>query len=71
MEYRMLNVEGMYSVYFIKIMSKAKPPFEILRFRILRFCGSLFGHAESHTRCPAYALTSYGVASRCRAFATT
>ena len=33
----MSNVEGMYFVYFIKRLSKAKPPFEILRFDILRF----------------------------------
>ena len=38
----MSNVEGMYSVYFIKKLSRAKPPFDILRFIILRFCGSLF-----------------------------
>jgi len=44
------NVEGMYSVYFTKRMSEAKPLFEILRFLVLRFCGSLFIHAESHTR---------------------
>jgi len=61
-----MNVEGMYSVYFIKRLSKAKPPFDILRFDIrhsaVRFPrgsavdrsrlqrNSLFGHAESHTR---------------------
>ena len=33
----------MYSIYFIKRLSEAKPPFEILRFDILLFCGSLFG----------------------------
>ena len=37
----------MYSGYFIKRMSEAKPSFEILRFSILRFCGSMFGHVES------------------------
>jgi len=34
-------------------MSKAKPPFEILRFFILRFCGSLFGNSKSHTNTAA------------------
>ena len=42
-EYRIMNVEGMYSarrellcrtVYFKKRLSKAKPPFDILRFDI-------------------------------------
>ena len=37
----MLNVEGMNSIDFIKRLSKAKQPFDILRFSILRFCGSL------------------------------
>ena len=45
----MSNVEGMYSVYFKKRLSKAKLPFEILRFIILRFCGSLFDSVKSHT----------------------
>ena len=30
----MSNVEGMYSVYFKKRLSKAKPPFDILRFAV-------------------------------------
>jgi hypothetical protein len=30
----MSNVEGMYSIYFIKRVSEAKPPFDILRFDI-------------------------------------
>ena len=30
----MSNVEGLYSVYFKKRLSKAKPHFEILRFDI-------------------------------------
>ena len=47
----MSNVEVMYSacrellcrtVYFLKGLSAAIPSFEILRFDILRFCGSLF-----------------------------
>jgi len=38
----MSNVEGMYSIYFIKRVSEAKPPFDILRLDILLFCGSLF-----------------------------
>jgi hypothetical protein len=33
-EYRISNVEGMYSIYFIKRLSAAKPSFEILRFDI-------------------------------------
>ena len=31
----------MNSICFIKRLSKAKQPFDILRFSILRFCGSL------------------------------
>ena len=38
-----MNVEGMYSIYFIKRWSEAKPPFEILRFDI----------RYSAVRCPA------------------
>ena len=30
----MSNVEGMYSVFFKKRLSKAKPPFDIIRFDI-------------------------------------
>ena len=37
----MLNLEGMNSVDYIKRLSKAKQPFDILRFSILRFRGSL------------------------------
>ena len=33
-EYRISNNEGMYSIYFIKRLSEAKPPFVILRFDI-------------------------------------
>ena len=31
---RISNVEGMYSIYFIKRLSAANPPFDILRFDI-------------------------------------
>jgi hypothetical protein len=30
----MPNVEGMYSIYILKRLSEAKPPFEILRFAV-------------------------------------
>ena len=47
----MLNIEGLYSAYFIKKrLSKAKPPFEILLFIILRFYGLLFDPAKKHTK---------------------
>ena len=44
---RISNVEGMYSIYFVKRLNEAKPPFVILRFDIrysavrssmVRFC---------------------------------
>gem|GEM_PF-2045503 len=41
-ECRIMNVEGMNSVYLKRRLSNVKPPFDILRFIILRFCGSLF-----------------------------
>jgi hypothetical protein len=48
----MSNIEGRNSIEFygFKRQSVAIPPFVILRFEILLFCGSLFGHVESHTR---------------------
>jgi hypothetical protein len=44
---RILNVEGRNSTefYTTKRQSAAIPSFEILRFDILRFCGSLFAPA--------------------------
>jgi hypothetical protein len=49
---RISNVEGRNSIEFygFKRQSVAIPPFNILRLDILLFCGSLFGHAEFHTR---------------------
>ena len=46
------NVEGRNSIEFygFKRKSAAIPPFDILRFIVLRFCGSLFDFGESHTR---------------------
>jgi hypothetical protein len=38
----MSNVEGMYSINLSRRLSEAIPAFEILRFDILLFCGSLF-----------------------------
>jgi hypothetical protein len=52
----MLNVEGINSVDFIKRLSKAKQPFDILRFSILRFCGSLFG-PSTHNPGPFFFFT--------------
>jgi hypothetical protein len=51
-EYRMPNVEAKNSINFyrLKRQSAAIPSFEILRFVILPFCGSLFDLAESHTK---------------------
>jgi hypothetical protein len=34
LEKRILNIEVMYSVYFLKRLSEAKPHFDILRFDI-------------------------------------
>ena len=45
----MSNVEGMYSVYFKKRLSKAKPPFDILRFDIRYFAVRCSGHLKFHT----------------------
>jgi hypothetical protein len=46
-EYRISNVEGRNSIdfYEFKRQSAAIPSFEILRFDILLFCGSLFNPA--------------------------
>jgi hypothetical protein len=43
-EYRIMNIEyrSNDSVYLCKRLDKAKPSLEILRFGVLRFCGSLF-----------------------------
>ncbi len=51
-EQGMSNIEGRTSIEFyeLKRQSVAIPHFYILRFTVLRFCGSLFGHAEFHTR---------------------
>ncbi len=51
-EQGMSNIEGRNSIEFygFKRQSATIPPFVILRFEILLFCGSLFDHAESHTR---------------------
>jgi len=51
-EQGMSNIEGRNSIEFygFKRQSAAISPFVILRFEILLFCGSLFGHAEFHTR---------------------
>jgi hypothetical protein len=38
---RISNVEGMYSIYFVKRLNEAKPPFVILRFALPWF-GSAF-----------------------------
>ncbi len=59
-EYGISNVEGRNSIEFyrFKRQSAAIPPFYILRFHILLFCGSLFGHAESHTRCRVSGVSS-------------
>jgi hypothetical protein len=50
-EYRLSNVEGRNSIeiYGFERQSVAIPSFNILRFDILLFCGSRFGHAGSHT----------------------
>jgi hypothetical protein len=45
----MSNAEGMYTVYFIKGLSVAKPPFEILRFDIQDSAVRFFGNMKFHT----------------------
>ncbi len=45
----MSNVEVMYSVYFKKRLSKAKPPFDILRFDIRYSAVRCSGHLWFHT----------------------
>jgi hypothetical protein len=52
MKKRISNVEGRNSmeIYGFERQSAVIPSFNILRFDILLFCGSRFGHAESHTR---------------------
>jgi hypothetical protein len=46
-----MNVEGMYSVYFKKRLSKAKPSFDILRFDIRHSavrCSIKLGHQSGN-----------------------
>jgi hypothetical protein len=59
----MSNVEGMYSacrellcrtVYFKKRLSKAKPPFDILRFDIRYSAVLCSGHLKLHMRVPGF-----------------
>jgi hypothetical protein len=60
-EYRTRNFECRRNVSCLfnkKRRSAAIPFFDILRFNILLFCGSLFSHVESHMRSPrCYILT--------------
>ena len=46
----MSNFEGMYSVYFKIRLSKAKPPFDILRFDIRYSAVRCFDQLKFHMR---------------------
>ena len=59
----MSNVEGMYSIYFIKRLSEAKPAFEILRFDIRNSAVRCLIRAVEATRLIVKKSCHFGVVS--------